>query len=172
MKKRFIAFYDAVFFFLIAGVLWTISILMLASGRFEDFDWCVENWWFVLAFASCVAVPITVMLSLQRISIDLSCDKTELFYLVNFKKNERDLNSNWILYPSEIESIEVVRLSNEEKRTYTSARFLFHKYLKVTMKYGHCKFIYVSHYSGRQIQKIIQMLTVTRKHYNQLMQER
>ena len=77
-----------------------------------------------MAFASCVAVPITVMLSLQRISIDLSCDKTELFYLVNFKRNERDLNSN------------------------------------------------VSHYSGRQIQKIIQMLTVTRKLYNQLMQER
>ena len=91
---------------------------------------------------------------------------------MNFKRNERDLNSNWILYPSEIESIEVVRLSNEEKRTYTSARFLFHKYLKVTMKYGRCKYIYVSHYSGRQIQKIIQMLTVTRKLYNQLMQER
>ena len=172
MKKRFIAFYDAVFFFLIAGVMWTIAIIIFTKGHLGDFAWCVDNWYIVLAHATCVAVPITVMLSLQRISIDLSCDKTELFYLVNFKRNERDLNSNWILYPSEIESIEVVRLSNEEKRTYTSARFLLHKYLKVTMKYGHCKYIYVSHYSGRQIQKIIQMLTVTRKHYNQLMQER
>ena len=172
MKKRFIAFYDILCFVLIAGVLWTMAILMLASGKLGDFDWCVENWWFVLGFAACVAVPITVMLSLQRISIDLSCDKTELFYLVNFKRNERDLNSNWILYPSEIESIEVVRLSNEEKRKYTSARFLFHKYLKVTMKYGHCKYVYVSHYSNGQINKIILMLTVIYKVYSQTGRDR
>ena len=113
-----------------------------------------------MAFATCVAVLITVMLSLQRISIGLSCDKVELFYLVNFKRNEGDLRNNWILYPSEIESIEVVRLKEN---------FLLRKYLKVTMKYGHCKYICVSRYSDHQIKKIIQMLTVTRNFYNHLM---
>jgi len=159
MKKRFIAFYDALCFFVIAGVMWTIAIIIFTKGHLGDFAWCVDNWYIVLAHATCVAVPITIMLSLQRISIDLSCDKVELFYLVNFKRNEKDLNSTWIIYPSEIESIDIVSLSNEEKKKYTSARFIFRKYLKVNLKHGHCKYVYVSHYSNWQIERIIQMLT-------------
>lgn len=159
MRRRFIAFYDALFFSVVAGVMWTIAIMILITGQLGDFDWCVENWYLVLAFAICVAVPVTIMLSLQKIYIDLSCDKVSLFYLVNFRKNEKDLHSNWIIYPSEIESISIVKLSNEEKKKYTSARFAFNKYLKINLKFGHCKFVYVSHYSNWQIKKIIQMLT-------------
>lgn len=159
MRRRFIAFYDALFFSVVAGVMWTIAIMILITGQLGDFDWCVENWYLVLAFAICVAVPVTIMLSLQKIYIDLSCDKVCLFYLVNFRKNEMDLHSNWMIYPSEIESISIVKLSNEEKKKYTSARFAFNKYLKINLKFGHCKFVYVSHYSNWQIKKIIQMLT-------------
>lgn len=159
MRKRFIAFYDALCFSIVAGVMWTIAVMILITGQFGDFDWCVENWYLVLAFAICVVVPITIMFSLQKISIDLSCDKVSLFYLVNFRKNEKDLHDNWIIYPSEIESIDIVKLSNEEKEKYTSARFVFNKYLKINLKFGHCKYVYISHYSNWQIKKIIQMLT-------------
>lgn len=159
MKKRFIAFYDALCFSIIAGIMWTTAIVIFITGHMGDFDWCVQNWYLVVAFAICVAVPVTIMLSLQKMTIDLPCDKVSLFYLVNYKKNDRDLQSNWIIYPSEIESIQIVKLSNEEKRKYTSARFLFSKYLKVNLKFGHIKYIYVSHYSNYQIKKIIQILT-------------
>ncbi len=159
MKKRFIAFYDALCFSIIAGVMWTVAIIIFITGQLENFDWCVQNWYLVLTFAICFALPVTILLSLQKITIDLSCDKIDIFYLVNFKKNEKDLHSNWIIYPSEIESIEIVRLSNEEKRKYTSANFVFNKYLKVNLKFGHSKYIYVSHYSNYQIKKIVQMLT-------------
>ena len=159
MKKRFIAFYDVLFFSIIAGIMWTIAIVIFFEGHMNDFDWCVQNWYFVLTYAICIAVPVTIMLSLQKITIDLLCDKVDLFYVVNYGKNDRDLNSNWIIYPSEIESIEVVKLSKEEKRKYTSARFLFSKYLKVNMKFGHCKYVYVSHYSNYQIKEIIKVLT-------------
>jgi tetratricopeptide (TPR) repeat protein len=111
----------------------------------------------------CMSIPITLMFSLQKITIDLSCDKVEIFYLVNYSKNDKDLHFNWIIYPSEIESVEVVELSKEEKRKYTSAKFLFSKYLKITMKYGHTKYVYVSHYSDDQIKNIIQMLTSHKK---------
>ena len=158
MKKRFIAFYDALCFSIIAGIMWTTAIVIFITGHMGDFDWCVQNWYLVVAFAICIAVPVTIMLSLQKMTIDLSCDKVSLFYLVNFRKNDRDLHSNWIIYPSEIESIEIVKMSKEEKRKYTSARFLFSKYLKVNLKFGHIKYIYVSHYSNYQIKKIIQML--------------
>ena len=159
MKKRFIAFYDALCFSIIAGIMWTGAIIILINGQFGNSDWIEQNFHLAILFAICIAVPVTIMLCLQRITIDLSCDKVELFYLVNDNKNERDYNSNWNIYPSEIESIEVVKLSKEEKRRYTSARFLFSKYLKVNMKFGHCKYVYVSHYSNHQIKKIIKMLT-------------
>lgn len=159
MKKRFIAFYDALCFSIIAGVMWAIAIIIFFTGQLGDFEWCVENWHLVLIFAICVAVPVTIMLSLQKILIDLSCDKVNLFYLVNFKSNERDLHSNWIIYPSEVEKISVVKLTKEEKRRYTSAKFLFSKYLKIEMKYGNVKYVYISHYSKWQIKKIIEFLT-------------
>lgn len=159
MKKRFVAFYDAIFFSIIAGVMWTIAILILISGRIGGgFDLVVQNWYLVLTFAICIAVPFTSMFTLQKITIDLSCDKVHLFYLVNWEKNDRDINTNWNIYPSEIKSVEVVKLSKEEKRKYTSAHFLFSKYLKITMKYGNVKYVYISHYSNNQILKIKNML--------------
>ena len=161
MKKRFIAFYDVLLFLIITAIMWTIAIIILILGKLGDFDWCVQNWYLVLIFAICIAVPITIILSLQKITIDLSRDKVELFYLVNFKKS--DLHSNWIIYPSEIESVEIVKLSKEEKKKYTSVRFLFSKYLKINLRFGHCKYVYVSHYTNHQIKKIIQMLTTNIK---------
>lgn len=148
MKKRFIAFYDVLSFSITAGIMWPSAIVILIAGRMGDFDWCVQNWYLVVIFAICVAVPVTIMFFPQKMTIDLSCDKVNLFYLVNYRKNGRDLRTNWIIYPSEIESIEIVKLSNEEKRKYTSAKFLFNKYLKINFKYGHCKYVYVSHYSN------------------------
>ena len=159
MKKRFIAFYDALCFSIIAGIMWTSAIIILINGQFGNNDWIKQNFHLALLYAICIAVPVTIMLSLQKMTIDLSCDKVSLFYLVNYRKNDRDLHSNWNIFPSEIESIEIVKLSKEEKRKYTSARFLFSKYLKVNHKYGHCKYVYISHYSNSQIRKIIKMLT-------------
>lgn len=157
--KKIIAFYDALCFSIVAGVMWTVALILLIECQFSNFNWLVQNWYLALVFAICFSVPVTMMFCLQKIEINLSHDKVECFYLVNFAKNERDIESNWNIYPSEIESIEVVRLSKEEKRKYTSARFLFNKYLKIIHKYGHCKYVYVSHYSNRQIKKIIKILT-------------
>ena len=138
--------------------MWTGAIIILINGEFGNSEWIKQNFHLAVLFAICIAVPVTIMLSLQKMMIDLSCDKVELFYLVNFNKNDRDLHTNWNIYPSEIESIEIVKMSKEEKRKYTSARFLFSKYLKVNLKFGHIKYIYVSHYSNYQIKKIIKML--------------
>lgn len=159
MKKKIIAFYDLLFFSIIGGIMWTVAIVIFITGRIGDIDWCVENWHLVLVYAVCIAVPFTAMLCLQKVHIDLSCDSVNWFYLVDFRRNDRDMHTNWTMYPSEIESIEIVRLSKEEKRKYTSARFLFNKYLKVNFRFGHSKYVYVSHYSNSQIKRIISILT-------------
>ena len=158
MRKRFIAFYDVLCFAIIAGIMWTVAIYIFIVVK-GDKGWNDISWYHTLICAICIAVPTTALFCLQKITIDLSCDKVSLFYLVNYRKNDRDLHTNWIIYPSEIESIEVVRLSKEEKRKYTSAKFLFSKYLKINFKYGHCKYVYVSHYSNSQIKKIIHLLS-------------
>ena len=160
-KTKIIAFWD-----LLAGSFTCFILLTSAIYIFivikGDKEWNDIPLYYALICAICIAVPVTTMLSLQKMTIDLSCDKVTLFYLVNFEKNDRDLNTNWIIYPSQIQSIEVVKLSKEEKRAYTSARFLFNKYLKVNLKFGHSKYIYISHYSNYQIKQIINILTQNR----------
>lgn len=157
-KIKITAFWDLLIGAIICSILFTVAIFIFVVIKGNK-GWNDISWYYALICSICIAVPTTIMLSLQKISIDLSCDKMSLFYLVNFKKNDRDLHGNWIIYPSEIESIDIVRLSNEEKKKHTSARFIFSKYLKINLKYGHCKYVYVSHYSNRQIKKIIQILT-------------
>ena len=157
-KTKITAFWDLLISAIICSVLFTISIYVFIVIK-GDNGWNDITWYYTLICAFCIAVPVTIMLSLQRFSIDLSCDRVELFYLVNFNKNQRDLHTNWNIHPSEIEKVEIVKLSKEEKIKYTSAKFLFNKYLKVTLRYGNCKYIYVSHYSNNQIKKIIKLLT-------------
>lgn len=167
MKKiKITAFWDLLIGAIVCSILFTTAIYIFIVVKGNE-GWNDISWHYALICATCVAMPTTIMLSLQKISIDLSCDKVRLFYLVNFRKNEMDLHTNWIIYPSEIESIDIVKLSNEEKEKYTSARFMFNKYLKINLKFGHCKYVYISHYSNWQIKKIIQMLTPNKRITNQ-----
>lgn len=157
-RIKITAFWDLIIGAISCCILFTVAIYIIVVIKGNN-GWNDIPWYYALICAFCIAVSFTMMFCFQKIEINLSHDKVECFYLVNFAKNERDIESNWNIHPSEIESIEVVRLSKEEKRKYTSARFLFNKYLKIIHKYGHCKYVYVSHYSNRQIKKIIKILT-------------
>ena len=63
MKKRFIAFYDALCFSIIAGIMWTAAIAIFITGHMGDFDWCVQNWYLVVAFAIILAVVMVIVAS-------------------------------------------------------------------------------------------------------------
>ena len=157
-KRKIIAFYDAVFFAVISSIMLTIVITILMSGKLENSVPINQKWYCAVIFAFCISFTFCLLFFIQNITIDLNCDKVNIHYLVNYARNDKDLHSNWIIYPSEIEKVSVVKLTKEEKRKYTSAKFLFSKYLKVEMKHGHIKYLYVSHYSNYQIKKIIKML--------------
>ena len=158
MRKRVFAFWD-LFFGVIISVLSIIIVLYIIIFIKGDNQWYAIPFYYIIIVAACISVSITFILCMQRVEIDINCDKTVWFYLVNHRINSKDLLSNWVMYPSQINKVTLVRLSREEKRKYTSARFLFSRYLKVEMKYGHTKYVYVSHYSSRQIKRIIGMLT-------------
>lgn len=158
MRKRVLAFWDVVFCSIASALLIAAALFIIVFVK-GDTPWYSVPIHYVIIAATCIAVSVTLVLCMQRVVIDINCNKTEWFYLINHRINSKDLLSNWVIYPSEIEKVTVVRLSKEEKRKYTSARFLFSKYLKVEMKYGHTKYVYVSHYSSFQIKQIIHMLT-------------
>ena len=162
MRKQFVALYDVIGIILISIIMLPIALYLLflpLEAIKDEYEWIVG-----VIYGVCLMTPILSITMIQRITIDLHCDKMDIFFLVNTLANRRDSQSNWIIYPSEIERIDVVRLTKTEKRKYTSAKFLFSKYLKIEMKYGHTKYVYVSHYSNSQIQSIIKMLNTARKH--------
>ena len=163
MRKRFIAFWDTLIIGVISAALFSVAIYISVFIK-GDTPWYVFPWYYTVTAAFCFAIPVgLIIFFVQRVTIDLNCDNTVFHYLVNYAKNDRDINTNWIIYPSQIEKVSVVKLTKEEKRKYTSARFLFSKYLKIEMKYGNIKYVYISHYSNSQIKKIIKLLTSKNK---------
>ena len=159
MKKRnIVAFWDIFIYSLVSAILLSIAVYIITVVKEYD-NWESIEWYCMLIYASCIAVGLGFWPFLQRIIIDLNCDTVQLLYLVNFNKNDRDMHTNWVFHPSQVEEITIVHLTKEEKKKYTSANFLFSKYLKIKMKYGNEKYVYVSHYSNRQISKIIKLIT-------------
>lgn len=165
MKKTFFAFNYLLFSSILSAIMFTIYALIFVYGDFNNGEWLVSHWYLILIQGICFAVPITIIAITPRITIDLNTNKFEAFYLVNILKNSKDLECNWFLYPSEVENVETVRLSKKEKSKYTSAKFMFNKYLKVTLKYGYSKYIYISHYSNSQRIEIIGMLKRKNQNY-------
>ena len=65
---------------------------------------------------------------------------------------------NFNMYLSEIQSVEVVELTPEEKAKYTSTPTRFNKFFKIGLPFGKYKYIYANPFSKRQQQAIIKML--------------
>ena len=158
MKKRFVAVYDRLFYSIISAIMMIIFVVIFVYGDFNSEEWLISHWYLIVIQIICCAVPVAIKPTMQKITIDLNSNEFKAFYLVNIKKNSMDIQSNWFFSPSEVESVELVKLSKEEKKKYTSAKFLFDRYLKVNFEDGNSKYIYVSHYSDSQIIEIAKML--------------
>ena len=162
MKKRFIAFYDALCFAIIAGIMWATAIVIFITGHLGDFDWCVENWYLVVVFAICLAVPFGGTLIFRYCVIDNNATYFHYFpFTASWEKAANNIDARWNqdVFISEIKDIEVVKLTEEEKQTKVYYRHWFNKYLKINLKYGNPKYVYVGNYSNYQIKKIIKILT-------------
>jgi hypothetical protein len=76
----------------------------------------------------------------------------------NKAANNIDCRWNQNVFISEIKDIEIVKLTEEEKQTKVYYKHWFNKYLKINLKYGNPKYVYVGNYSNHQIQKIIKLV--------------
>lgn len=161
MRKKIIAFYDVLLLSVICGPLMIFSILIFVFGKLHDLEWTLKYWYLVILFAVGIALPIGCSLMIRYISIN---NKNSIYFhyfpfLTSWKKaaNNIDIRWNQNVLISEIKDIEIVKLTAEDKQTKVYYKHWFNKYLKINLKYGNPKYVYVGNYSNYQIKKIIKL---------------
>ena len=161
MEKKIIAFYDLLIFAIICGPLVVAAIFLLYILLFEG--WSVGH---LFVFAISFVLPIAGTMMFSSCNIE---NNNVYFHYFPVSKTwvelRNNIDSRWNQYVliTEIKSIEIVKLTEEEKRTIVYYKHFFNKYLKINMKYGNPKYVYVGNYSNYQIQKILKMLTSHKK---------
>ena len=161
MRKRIIAFYDVLLYAIICVPLVVVSAvsfyLLVTKGTSE---WIYENWYLVLIFAITFMVPIGgTMMFRYCVTNNNSIHFHYFTFTKNWNKaaNNIDIRWNQDVIISEIKDIEIVKLTEEEKQTKVYYKHWFNKYLKINLKYGNPKYVYVGNYSNFQIKKIIKL---------------
>lgn len=161
MEKKIFAFYDVLLLTIISMPFVIGTVLVSLFGELNDFDWLCEHVHLVLLWISGIAVPMSGSLCFRFVVIN---NNTVYFHYFPFFKTWKkiikniDINWNQNIIVSEIQNIEIVKLTKEEKQTKVFYRHWFNKYLKINLKYGDSKYVYVGNYSDFQIIKIIKIL--------------
>lgn len=75
-----------------------------------------------------------------------------LISVILFLKYNSEININ------DVEKIEIITLTKEEQNKYIGYKHILKKYLKINLKYGNPKYVYVGNYSKYQINKIIKLV--------------
>ena len=122
---------------------------------------------FILEIILCVCISSIVALLLKLFyfpSHIIISDKVMVFDYPLFATNNFYIKkSSLIDYNSkinikEIEKIELVKLMKKEQKKFVGYIHLFNKYLKISLKYGSAKYVYVGTYSNYQINKIVHFI--------------
>ena len=163
MKKKIIAFYDLLFYAIICGPLIIVSIflllLLLTKGTT---GWIYKNSYVIVIFAITVAIPISTTMMFRYCVFNNDSIYFHYFtFAATWEQAAKNIDICWNqdVFISEIKDIEIVRLTEEEKQTKVYYKHWFNKYLKINLKYGNPKYVYVGNYSNYQIKKIIKLMT-------------
>lgn len=163
MKKKIIAFYDLLLYAIACSPLIVMSVILLfvlvTKGTSE---WIYKNWYLLATFA------VSFMLSVGGANLFRYCvfnnNSIHFHYFpftTSWEKAANNIDSRWNqdVVISEIKDIEIVRLTEEKKRTRVYYKHWFNKYLKISLIGGKEKYVYVGNYSSFQVKKIIKLLT-------------
>ena len=163
MRKRIIAFYDVLLFAIICSPMIVVAVILLfmlvTKGTSE---WIHENWYSVVIFAITFMVPIGGTMMFRYC---VTSNNFVHFHYFAFTKswknaaNNIDIRWNQDVVIWEIKDIEIVKLTEEEKQVKVYYKHWFNKYLKINLKYGNPKYVYVGNYSNYQIKKIIKLMS-------------
>lgn len=160
MRKKTIAFYDVLLYTIICGPLMLNSIIILYLCELNDFEWLLKHWYLVALCSLGIILFIAGRLLFR--SIEISSESIYFIYFPygSWEKAVGNIDALWNqnVFISEIKDIEIVKLTKEEKRTKVYYKHWFNKYLKINLKYGNPKYVYVGNYSKYQINKLIRFV--------------
>ncbi len=110
----------------------------------------------VLALVKLISIPYHIVFNNNRMKVyDFPLFATNKFY----KKKRSLILWNSEINIDEVKSVELVKLTKEQKKKYIGYIHLFDKYIKINLYNSNSdKYIYVSIYSSSQIKKIINLL--------------
>ena len=163
MRKRIIAFYDVLLFAIICSPMIVTAVILLFMLVTEGTsEWIYKNWYLLVTFAITFMVPIGVIMMFRYCVINNNSMHFHYFpFTISWNKAANNIDGRWNqdVLISEVKDIEIVKLTDEEKHTKVYYKHWFNKYLRINLKYGNPKYVYVGNYSNHQIKKIIKMLT-------------
>ena len=154
---------------MICGPLIICSTSIFVFGKLHDLEWTCKYWYLVVLFAIGIVVPIAGIL-LFRYVVFKNNEAVHFHYFpfgfANWNKYKSNIDDNWNrdAFVSEVKDVEIVKLTEEEKKIKVFYKHWFNKYLKINLKYGSSKYIYVGNYSNFQIKKIIRLLISNKVH--------
>lgn len=162
MKKKIMAFYDALLYLIICGpMIVTAIILIFMLITRGTSEWIYKNWYLVLIFSITFMFPIGGILMLRYFVFNNDTVHFHYFpFTTSWDKaaNNIDIRWNQNILISEIENIEIVKITDEERKTKVYYKHWFNKYLLINLKNGDSKYVYVGNYSNNQIKKIIKLM--------------
>ena len=162
MKRKTIAFYDLLLYLIICGpLIVTSAILMFFIITRGTGEWICKNWYLVIAFAVSFSVSCGGVMLFRY--YETSDDAVHFHYFPfakTWKQAAENLDIRWNqdFFISEVATVSIVKLTEEEKQTKVYYKHWFNKYLKIYLKYGSCKYVYVGNYANFQIEKMIALL--------------
>lgn len=162
MKKKIIAFYDVLLYLIICvPMIVTAVILLFMLITRGTSEWIYKNWYLVLIFSITFMFPIGGILMLRYCVFNNDVVHFHYFpFTTSWDKaaNNIDIRWNQNILISEIENIEIVKITDEEIKTKVYYKHWFNKYLLINLKNGDSKYVYVGNYSKKQSKKIIKLM--------------
>ena len=110
----------------------------------------------VAALMKLFSFPSHIIIRDNKVKVfDFPLFATNKFYM----KKRSLISYNSDIDINDIEKAELITLTRQEQNNYIGYKHLLRKYLKVNLKYGNPKYVYVGNYSNYQIKKIIKLLS-------------
>ncbi len=110
----------------------------------------------IVALLKLFFIPSHIIIRENNVKVfDFPLLATNKFYV----KKRGLISYNSEFYISEVEKIEIIKLTREEQKNYIGYKHMLRKYLKINLKDGKSKYVYVGNYSNYQINKIIKLIS-------------
>lgn len=170
-KKKIFAFYDILYYLLFNALFFAVLIIIYSATDILSLldEWIKEAHLLqdgrrkatkIIVEYGPIIVPIISAIFIRY--AELHNAETLEFPAQIFSRPKKQMGVDWRwnaeVFLSEVKSVEEVHLTQKEQKEIAYQKHWFDTYLKVDLKHGGQKYIYVGNFTKRQIKKIIAII--------------